>query len=634
VRVFGEEERRRLLAQRSFGFACGAAGGDPAGGDPPAAGAAAGAAAVAAALSQVAAASDAQPELAAAADLDASPAPAVARPGGSNREQQQVIEHGGGPLLVIAGPGSGKTRTLVARIARLVAAGVSPRAITAISFTRKAAGELAERLAAELDQGGERVAACTFHSLALELLRAFPAEAGLPRDFAVLDDAARRALLPDAAAAEAISRAKATLAGPGDLGPELAAAFAAYQADLAAAGAVDFDDLVLAAARLLEGCAEARAAAHDRCRYLFVDEFQDINPAQYRLVRLLAPDPAADVCAVGDPDQAIYAFRGSDPAFFGRFRRDYPGAREIALAACYRCAPPILDAATAVIERSPGRARRRLRAIGGPGAPAITWFAADAPGEEAAFIAGEVARAIGGTALETSSAGDHGPLAFHDIAILTRTGAQAGPIEEALARAGIPTCRAGDESVLAGPEAAGLIDGLRAATAAAAAPSLDEILLQLAPRRAPAALRRARDQIAALAAPFGGDARAFLAALPLLGAGDARLEAQKVALLTLHAAKGLEFSLVVIAGCEEGLLPLALPGKPVDLDEERRLFYVGMTRARQRLILTRAMRRSRFGRTAEAPPSRFVADLPAHLVAARRSVRPPRPAATQQLALL
>jgi superfamily I DNA/RNA helicase len=275
--------------------------------------------------------------------------------------------------------------------------------------------------------------------------------------------------------------------------------------------------------------------------------------------------------------------------------------------------------------------RRALEPSGAPSVP-IVCAVAEGPETEAAFIAGEIIRAIGGTALETSIAGDGaGPLSFHDIAVLFRIGAQAGPIEEALGRAGIPTCRAAD-SAPAGPEATQLLEALRAALEGGDR-ALDELLAVLAPRRAPAALRRARDEIAALAAPFGRDGRAFLAALPFLE-GEARLEAQKVALLTLHASKGLEFPLVIIAGCEEGLLPLAMPGKPVDLEEERRLFYVGMTRARGRLILTRSARRSLFGRTADAPPSRFLADLPPDLVTGARMASRPKPRHDQQLALL
>ncbi len=649
IRVFGDEERRRLLAQRSFGFTA------PASAEPTAT-------AELTAIAELTAATEPTPIAEAtptasptptaeamptdsptptaaeaiptaqttSLSLSVSPSPTRSPIQGPNNRQRDVIDHTGGPLLVIAGPGTGKTRTVVERIAHLVAGGVSPRAITAVSFTRKAAGELRERLEAALGDRADQVAASTFHSLALDLLRAYPAEAGVARDFNVIDDSARRALVADAATGEAISRAKASLRGPDDLDePELAAAYRAYQ--VALAGAVDFDDLVLLAVRLLESCAEARAAAQDRCRHLFVDELQDINPAQYRLVRLLAPpEPAPDLIAVGDPDQAIYGFRGSDPSLFHRFAADYPGARVVELRDCYRCASPVLAAATQVIESSAGRARRPLEALAGA-APLPTFFAAESPEQEASFIAGEIARAIGGTALETSSDDDGGPLAFHDIAVLFRIGAQAAPIEEALARAGIPTCRASDDAALDGPDALALFDALRAADPRR---DLSELLAELAPVRAPVARRRARDRIAAMAAPFGGDTRAFVAALPALSDGGATLEAQKVALLTLHAAKGLEFSLVIIAGCEDGLLPLVLPGKPVDLEEERRLLYVGMTRARRRLVLTRATHRTLFGSTRQPAPSPFVADVPPQLIAVSRPARPSRPRQPQQLALL
>jgi DNA helicase II / ATP-dependent DNA helicase PcrA len=612
VRVFAGEEREKLLGQRSFGFV-GGGGLD----------------------SSSSLISTPIPDPSTCTSTSTSTRTSTTIRGGvspgGNAEQQEVVEHGGGPLLVVAGPGTGKTRTVVERIGRLIGDGVSPRAITAISFTRKAAGELGERLVAELGEEGARVGASTFHALALDLLRAFGGEVGLAADFTVLDEAGRRALIGDAGVAEAISLAKARLVAPEDA--EIAAAHAAYQESLAAVGAVDFDDLVLLAVRLLESSAAAREAAHDRCRYLFVDEFQDINPAQYRLVRLLAPpENAPELVAVGDPDQAIYGFRGSDPAFFRRFADDYPGARTVALRICYRCPAPIVSAASSII--ACGRSARALEAIAAPpDGPAILSCTAASPEHEADFIAGEIERAIGGTALESSTAEGAGPLAFHDIAVLFRIGAQAAPIEEALSRAGIPTCRAAEPAALTSAEAIAILDGLRAAADRDPRP-LGDILAGLAPRRAPAALRRARDHVAALAAPFGGDTRGFLAALPLLSDGGAHLEAAKVALLTLHAAKGLEFSLVIIAGCEEGLLPLDLPGKSVDLEEERRLFYVGMTRARRRLVLTRAARRRLFGRTVEPSASRFLADLRPELVAVRRAARPTRPAVSQQLALL
>ena len=624
IRVFGDEERRRLLAQSSFGFMATQPGAVEEGTASNEA-----ASDEASAVSEAGADPNASAGAADASAADAA-APSPAMPPAAspyNNDQRRVIEHDGGPLVVVAGPGTGKTRTVVARIAELVARGVSPRAITAISFTRKAAGELAERLLAELGEVGTRVAASTFHSLALELLRAHPAEVGLPADFTVLDEAARRERCPDAATADAISRAKAALTPREQLG-ELASAYSDYQDALVVDGAVDFDDLVVLAVRLLETCDTARAAAQERCRHLFVDEFQDINPAQYRLVTLLAPPgQSPDLCAVGDPDQAIYAFRGSDPGFFARLGRDYPAMGSAELGVCYRCPAPVLDAAGAVIAANPGRAPRALAAIS-RGGPLITCAASPTVDDEASFIAAEITRAIGGTALETSTDAGGGPLAFHDIAVLYRIGAQAAPIAAALSRAGIPTARAIEEDPLTTPEGAIILDAIRQAT------SLTDGLAAAATARAPAALRRARDQIAALAAPFGDDTRAFLDALPFLSAAEARLESQKVALLTLHAAKGLEFSLVIIAGCEEGLLPLALPGKPFDVEEERRLLYVGMTRARRQLVLTRAGRRSLFGRTAEAPPSRFLADLPPHLVTARRHARPSRPRTDQQLALL
>jgi ATP-dependent DNA helicase UvrD/PcrA len=545
VRVFDEDERRRLLAQTCFGFSFAGRAADAPLPAP---------AAVAAPVARPRAAADA---------LDAA--------------QRQVIEHGEGPLLVVAGPGTGKTRTVVERIARLVRGhAVSPRAITAITFTRKAAGELRERLAASLGGEGARVSALTFHAFGLDLLRAFPAAAGLPEGFAVLDDEARQPLVRAAAAESgfpSVARAAAALSWSKavvDIEPPLASLHAAYERALAAAGAVDQDDLVLRAVSLLEACPEALAHARERCRHLFVDEYQDVNAAQDRLVRLLVPPGGnMDVCVVGDPDQAIYGFRGADPAHFARFARDYQ-AEAVTLSRNFRSPGAVVAAASAVIARSPGRRPRPLEAEGEAGPAVERLCAADDLGEGEA-IAAEIERALGGISLEAIHAGrgDGGgeALAFHDVAVLVRLTAQADVLAEVLTREGIPFHRAGNDGVSA------------PATAA-----------------------------------------------------EAEIEPQKIALLTLHAAKGLEFPLVFVAGCEDGLLPLGLPGLAFrDREEERRLLYVGMTRARHRLVLTSARRRRLFGRMVENRPCPFLEGLPPDLILTRAEA--PRPRRARQLPL-
>jgi len=638
VRMFDEEERRRLLAQTAFGF-------------------------VGAAVAS-------------------------------------AIAHGEGPLLIVAGPGTGKTRTLVERIARLVRTRIAaPAEITAITFTRKAATELRGRLATLLGGRADGVFVQTFHALGLDLLRAHAAAAGLPPQFAVLDEAGRHALLTHvhaeagecalsvARVAGAISAAKAALVAPADAAPELTAIYAAYEKALASAGAVDFDDLVVRAVRLLETDEVALTSARRRCRHLLVDEYQDINAAQYRLVRLLAPTgPSTNLCAVGDPDQAIYGFRGADPSYFVRFASDYPGALTLTLARNYRSVASIVRLATAVIERTAGRAPRPLQPLATRGSKVLRQVLADERAE-ADFISAEIEAQVAGTSFLSMDAGravqGHG-LAFHQIAVLVRLSAQADAIEEALDRSGIPCHRRGDEAFASRPQVADILAKLRrriddmgtlagfaspfgpppattprslrsaspyppamvrserssptphatSQPAQAQLPLVADLLATLVPdAKLDLRSQRALELLQAFAVPFGTDAAAFLSEMALARETDLEHLPQKVALLTLHASKGLEFPLVFIAGCEDGILPLRLPWlPPADVEEERRLLYVGMTRAQQRLILTAAHRRTLAGRTVENRPCPFLDDVPADLLATSRAA--PRRRKARQLSLL
>jgi len=669
VRMFDEEERRRLLAQTAFGFV-GAA---------------------------VASAEQRKREPAIRPTLEEPQADCA---GGPNLEQEAAIAHGEGPLLIVAGPGTGKTRTLVERIARLLRTRVvAPAEITAITFTRKAANELRGRLATLLGGRADGVFVQTFHALGLDLLRAHAAAAGLPPQFAVLDEAGRHALLTHvhaeagecalsvARVAGAISAAKAALVAPADAAPELTAIYAAYEKALASAGAVDFDDLVVRAVRLLETDEVALTSARRRCRHLLVDEYQDINAAQYRLVRLLAPTgPSTNLCAVGDPDQAIYGFRGADPSYFVRFASDYPGALTLTLARNYRSVVSIVCLATAVIERTAGRAPRPLQPLATRGSKVLRQVLADERAE-ADFISAEIEAQVAGTSFLSMDAGravqGHG-LAFHQIAVLVRLSAQADAIEEALDRSGIPCHRRGDEAFASRPQVADILAKLRrriddmgtlagfaspfgpppattprslrsaspyppamvrserssptphatSQPAQAQLPLVADLLATLVPdaKLDPRSLR-ALELLQAFAVPFGTDAAAFLSEMALARETDLEHLPQKVALLTLHASKGLEFPLVFIAGCEDGILPLRLPWlPPADVEEERRLLYVGMTRAQQRLILTAAHRRTLAGRTVENRPCPFLDDVPADLLATSRAA--PRRRKARQLSLL
>jgi DNA helicase II / ATP-dependent DNA helicase PcrA len=441
--------------------------------------------------------------------------------------------------------------------------------------------------------------------------------------------------------ASAISMAKAALVAPEAAAPELAAIYAAYEKALAAAGALDFDDLVARAVRLLETDHEALSFARRRCRHLLVDEYQDINAAQYRLLRLLAPvGPSTNLCAVGDPDQSIYGFRGSDPCYFARFASDYPGARTLTLVRNYRSVGSVVRLATAVIERAPGRVPRPLQPQVARGSKVIRQVLDDEHAE-ADFIAAEIEAQVAGTSFLSMDAGraaeGHG-LAFHQIAVLVRLSAQADAIEEALDRIGIPCHRRGDDAFASRPHVADILAKLRRHVDRLAVDVNPEPVADLLATLVPEAnldprRLRALELMQAFAVPFGADAAGFLSEMALARETDLQYLPQKVALLTLHASKGLEFPLVFIAGCEDGIVPLRLPWlPPADLEEERRLLYVGMTRAQQRLILTAAHRRTLAGRTVENRPCPFLDDVPADLLTTSHSA--PRRHKARQLSLL
>ena len=623
VRVFDEAERQRLLAQTTFGFA----------------------AAVASAQAQV----EVEPrkrqrkgkQEAAAVASDDDP------------DQAAAIAHEQGPLLIVAGPGTGKTRTLVGRIARLIENDeVPPTSITAITFTRKAANELRERLRARVGEKGAAVSAMTFHALGLSLLRASPALAGLPPEFRVLDETARRSVVKDVAAqagfdgdvsklASAIARVKAD-GLPTDISDEVASILPRYQGALQTMSALDFDDLVVRAACMLAEDPDALAQARRCCLHLLVDEYQDVNASQYRLVRLLAPAVGETrLCVVGDPDQAIYGFCGADPSHFGRFADDYPASRTINLGRNYRSAKPVLDLAKAVIARTPLRRERPLVAQIASGPAVVRHTVADERAE-ADLIVAEIERAVGGTnmlAMETHPADDSDGLdprhlAFHDIAVLTRLSAQADLIEEALGRASIPCQRASGDDLIGRPHVPDLLVRLERAVERDGKKPLADAIATLDPDAALDPRRqRAVELLCTLAVPFADDLPAFLESIALWRDADLELAPQKVSLLTLHASKGLEFPLVFIAGCEDGIVPLRLPWLPAaDLAEERRLLYVGMTRAKQQLVLVAAQKRNLLGRSVESRACPFLDDLAPGLLVDRQATMRPRKA--RQLSLL
>src|SRR6266545_3022165 len=534
-----------------------------------------------------------------------------------------------GPLLIVAGPGSGKTRTLTYRVAHLVAErGVAAQNCLAITFTRRAAAEMKERLACLLPSGSDQVAIHTFHSLGLAILREHPGAAGLQRGFRVASEAERLAILAETSSVtehkaerllRAISRAKRT---QGATSADVAEAMTAYSQALALRNWIDFDDLIALPVRALTADAGLAAFYRDRFRWISVDEFQDVDAQQYRLLGLLAP-PGSNLCVIGDPNQAIYGFRGADASCFERFKCDYPASKVVALTRNYRSTGTIVTASSQVIAAA--RQSEPLAEMVRDMHERITIQAAPTERAEAESVVRTIERMIGGASFFAIDSGRatgaaDGSRSFADFAVLYRTDTQSTALCETLARSGIPFKTNSHRPLAEEPavrEILRALDGetddaplsVQLATAAARAKPQDA-----APGSATIDL--AAQRLTAIAERSGPDRARFFDAVAL--ATDADFfdpRADRVSLLTLHAAKGLEFPVVFIVGLEDGLLPLHW-SDPDDaaMAEERRLFYVGMTRAKDRLILSRAHERFWRGRTRRLDPSPFLDDIESELV--------------------
>lgn len=632
-----------------------------------------------------------------------------------NERQREAVLATDGPLLVLAGAGTGKTRVITYRVAHLVERGVPPGAILAVTFTNKAADVMKERIGNLLRASGGNASdvwISTFHSFCARLLRREAQHAGLPHDFAIYDDddqtsAVKRALAQLGFSAEdypprslraQISHAKnhgitanemkSQAAQMRDRSRQDAAKiFRAYDEILRKGAALDFDDLLLRAVQLLREHPDVRAAWSARFQYVMVDEFQDTNRAQEELVRLLA-GPSKNVCVVGDEDQSIYGWRGARAGNLKRFTEDFPGVKIIRLEENYRSTQTILDAAAAVVANNTDRLGKHLQATLGSGGPLHYFEAPDAPAE-AEFVCAEI------STLVRSDADAR-------IAVLYRTGAQSRSFEEVLRRLGIrhrvvggfsfyeraevhnalayvrllfhpeddvallrvlnvPPRGIGAATVaaleaLAQETGKSLWDLIRAGQFAAgkkisgALNSFREMLeaLQEECRELPPAslIERALDRTGYLAwveqqdnlehtsradnlrelsnamaeaAEQGQTLEDLLDHAALVSDSDEYDETVPVSLMTLHSAKGLEFDAVFLAGLEEGLLPHSRSfDTAAEIEEERRLFYVGMTRAKQSLVLSRAVYRRTYGedRLRASLPSRFLAEIPGDLIEA------------------
>ena len=645
---------------------------------------------------------------------------------GLNPEQESAVTHQGGPLLVVAGAGSGKTRVLTRRIAYLLAErGVEPFEILAITFTNKAAGEMKERVAALVGKRAKAIWVSTFHSACVRILRQEGTRLGFSTSYSIYDqaDSVRLVTLvmrdlnldqkrynPRAVAA-LISNAKNELLGPADYRNAttnhfeeiVAEVYAIYQQRLTSANAMDFDDLIMKTVEVLQKFPDARARYRTRFKHILVDEYQDTNHAQYILIReLVGTDrdgiPAAELCVVGDADQSIYGFRGATIRNILQFEEDYPDATTILLEQNYRSTQNILSAANSVISKNESRKEKNLWSDAGSGRK-LTGFVAENEHHEAEFVRDELFKLS-----------NEGISKFGETAIFYRTNAQSRVFEEVFMRSAVPYKVVGgvrfyerkeikdllaylrvlvnpnDEVSLRriintpkrgiGDRALDAIDdlakrdsisfwqALSMSTSTDVTPranaSIQAFVSMLVALQVLVEAKRPPSTIAAAILEQSGlleelrashdpqdevrvenleelvavieeyEERAvsegeratlagFLEEVSLVADADEIPEGDDhggvVTLMTLHTAKGLEFPTVFLTGMEEGVFPHSRTlGEKNELEEERRLAYVGLTRARERLYLSRAEYRSAWGAPNYNPPSRFLEEIPEQLI--------------------
>lgn len=639
---------------------------------------------------------------------------------GLNKEQQQAVQHTEGPLLILAGAGSGKTKVLTVRIAHLLAQGVNPYEILAITFTNKAAKEMKSRVEGLVGDVANRIWLSTFHSFCAKFLR-FELDnfLGYNSNFTIYDTSDSQAVIkaalkalnlddkyyPVGAMIGAISDAKNKLLFASDFRKQardfyqekVADVYEYYERELRKNNALDFDDLLLVAVKLLQSNEAVLDKYSKRFRYVMIDEYQDTNHAQYLLAKLLASH-WKNIAVVGDADQSIYAWRGADIQNILDFEKDYPNCTSIKLEQNYRSTKIILDAANAVIENNEGRPKKNLWTDKTEGAK-IQHFTAQSEHEEAAFIGDTIAK----------KHDIHG-VPYGDMAILYRTNAQSRVLEEALIKRALPYTMVGGTKFYDRKEIKDVLAYLRVlynpfddlsllriinvpkrsigATTVAklqdyarangtslfmtltqlhlvdtikgkTKEKLEEFgiliftlvaemedktvldilesildrtgyLAQLEESTDPQDQARAENigELLSVAKDFqdtnsSGTVEDFLEQVALVNDVDSfEQEEAKVTLMTLHAAKGLEFPIVFLCGLEEGLFPHSRTlMNPEEIEEERRLAYVGITRAEKELYISNATTRTVFGRTSSYLPSRFIDEIPEELVDVLRAKR-------------
>lgn len=557
---------------------------------------------------------------------------------GLNERQIEAVKRTTDPLLVVAGPGSGKTLTIIRRIAHLIQQGIPPEGIIAVTFTNRAAREMRERLYALLGAISYKVFVGTFHLLGLRILRE-----NTTNRFVVFNREEQTDILKllfhisNAKAmdlADEISQIKGRAAEPSQ---ELREVFDKYQTRMISQNALDFDDLILKPIQLLDN-KDLLKRYRDNFRHVIVDEYQDINPAQYKLLRLLVGENTT-ICAVGDPDQAIYAFRGADIRSFLSFGRDFVGTREVVLNLNYRSSGNILQAASRMIHRNTNRINKEIFPIKGSGPLVVV---ASVPDEEAEgdFIAHEIESRLGGLSHYRLLDQTNGrlfsdtPFCFSDFAVIFRTNNQAKAIEVRLAEFGIPCRILGRASSDCGPRIYNIA-------------SFAKQFLKKRENRGQLFAMKAREFLEWIAKELQfdadrvsevenhmqlifGDSWAELMIGDMVNelnlltpSDDFDSRAEVVTLMTLHMAKGLEYRVIFISGVEDGLIPYRTGNASEAVEEERRLFYVGMTRAREELFLVYKREGVVYGKKTARIPSPFLSDIPESFI--QRITLPDRP---------
>jgi uncharacterized protein (TIGR00375 family) len=546
--------------------------------------------------------------------------------------------------IIIAGSGTGKTAVLAAKIARVISQGSNPASILALSFTVKAAAELRDRvLRITKEFAVEKPVVATFHSLCVSILREQYAAAGLPADFKILSETEREDIIAKICAAannktisprrlgeyieerkrylllptekpEDLSRilpVSLALLIPENNSEEYAAVYTEYRKQLLSLGAVDYDGLIAGTVRLLAMREDILKNYCQKFCFIFVDEYQDINFAQYALIRLLVgnEEDSPSLWVIGDPNQAIYGFRGSDKAFIDRFRQDYPEAVRFELRKSFRCAEPIIKAAGRLAAVG-SLAQTDLKGADVMSSAPVSLFRRTYPTDksEAEGIARIIASLVGGTsffALDSkttksinSDATDFSP---SDCAVLVRATALTEPIAKALNDHGIPFEIAGAQVWWEEEPVKTLLENLRTQQSEDIRAVWDS--MKTKGKKWPETV----EHLIQLANLFG-NTQALLDSLST-GQGLPDTPREGVRVMTIHASKGLEFDHVFVAGLEEGILPFTLYNERPDIEEERRLLYVAMTRARRGLWLSSSASRNFRGRMLKNPPSRFLSEL-------------------------